>query len=177
MERYDAGEGFRQGDEPEEETLEQGMGSAHRDEAGPGDREASADETATAGAEREPAPDLAADLRQLGENLRDALSAAWESREREQLQAEIEEGLRGLRQSLGQTFDEAAEELRSRERVRQRVADMRAKAAGVREELRPGHVGDRVRLQLHDVLTRMNEQLERSQRRWTPRSGGPDVEA
>lgn len=121
------------------------------------------------GAER---PDLAADLRTLGVNLREALRAAWGSQERERLQAEIETGLRDLGQTLRETFDQATQEVRSRERVRERVAEVKQKAAGAREELRSGKVGDRARAEIHDVLNRLNEQLRRSQGRWTPPGSG-----
>jgi len=120
-----------------------------------------------------PGPDLAADLRTLGENLRDALRAAWESRERERLQAEIEGGLKALGHALGQTFDEAARDLRSRERARERVAEVRRKMAGARAEWRSGHAGDRVRGESHEMLHHLNESLQRSKARWTPPSGRP----
>ena len=114
-------------------------------------------------------PDLAADLRALGENLRDALRAAWGSQERERFQAEVERGLRELRQAVTETFEETARDVKSGERRRERMAEARARAAGVREELRSGQMGGRVRREIHELLDQLNEQLRRSRQRWTPR--------
>jgi hypothetical protein len=125
------------------------------------------------GPEDQTRPDLVADLRELGENLRETLRSAWASRERAQLQAEIEQGLKALGETVSRTVDEAAHELGDRQRVRERVAEVRTKVAGVREEFRPGHVADRTRTELHEVLTRVNAQLRRAQARWTPAAEGP----
>ncbi len=113
-------------------------------------------------------PDLAADLRALGENLKDALRAAWTSAERERLQAEIEGGLASLRQTLGRTFDEA----RDRASRREKMEEVRTRVSGLREELRSGQARDKVRTEIHDLLTRLNDEVRRSKDRWTPRSGG-----
>jgi predicted nuclease with TOPRIM domain len=117
-------------------------------------------------------PDLAADLRVLGENLREALRAAWGSAERDRLQSDIERGLASLRETLGRTFEEGKQELGSRERMKRRMDEMRSRMAGVREDLRSTAVGDRVRGEIHELLTRLNDELRHSRERWTPRSGG-----
>jgi hypothetical protein len=116
-------------------------------------------------------PDLAADLRALGENLKDALRAAWTSEERERLQSEIERGLGSLRQTLHQTFEEGARDLASRERMRTRVDQARARVAGLRDELQ-GETRDRVRSEIHDLLSRLNGEVSRSKERWTRGSKG-----
>lgn len=143
------------------------MEEAMQEESREGDRAADVGEGAG------PKPDIAGDLRELGENLREALRAAWTSRERLQLQSEIEQGLSALGSTLAQTFDAARRDLRSSARVRERVAEARQKVSGVREELRPGQVGDRARAEIHEVLERVNDQLRRSRERWTPSSGSP----
>ncbi|MBA2564955.1 MAG: hypothetical protein H0V09_05980 [Gemmatimonadetes bacterium] len=119
-----------------------------------------------------PAPDLTADLRTLGENLRDTLRAAWESREREHLQSEIEQGLRALGSALGQTFESTAHEFRA-EPLREKVVGLREKVTGVKQELRTTPVADRVRAEIHEVLGRLNEQLRQSRTRWTPPDAQP----
>ena len=115
-------------------------------------------------------PDLAADFRALGENLKDALRAAWTSAERERLQSEIERGLASLGQTLGKTFDEGARELASREKLRERMGEVRTRVSGLREELKSGQARDKVRTEVHDLLTRLNGEVRRSKERWTPGS-------
>jgi hypothetical protein len=119
-------------------------------------------------------PDLAADLRVLGENLKEALRAAWQSAERERLQAEIERGLASLGRSVSETFEEGTRDLKNREKVRERVQQARERVAQARDHLRTGAAGDRVRVEIHDLLTRLNDELARSKERWTPGSGPRD---
>jgi hypothetical protein len=118
-------------------------------------------------------PDLTADFRALGENLKDAVRTAWASEERERLQSEIERGLASLSQTLQTTFQEGARDLASRERMRARLNDARTRVAGLRDELK-GETRDRVRSEIHDLLVRLNDEVSRSKERWTRGAkGGP----
>ena len=136
-----------------------GNGGAAGDDAGTsGSAEAAGSERDSGGR-----PDLAADLRALGENLRDALRAAWTSQERERIQSEIELGVRQLGQAISQTFEEGTREFRSG-RVKERMA-------GVKEDLRSRPLGDRAVAELHEMLTKVNQQVRQARDRWTPRGG------
>ena len=52
------------------------------------------------------------------------------------------------------------------ERMRARLNDARTRVAGFRDELK-GETRDRVRSEIHDLLTRLNDEVSRSKERWT----------
>jgi hypothetical protein len=97
---------------------------------------------------------LQAELDALGENLQRVIRNVWESDERKQLQADVEQGLEGtlrhLRQELKEFQDsETAERLK---------ADL----GSVERELRSGETAGRVRQEILEVLRRLNAELGRA---------------
>lgn len=96
---------------------------------------------------------------QLGENLKAAVQAAWESEERQRLQRDMAAGLADLERAVS----EAAVELTrgpTGERLREDVEGLQAR-------VRRGEIQDRVRDDLLAALHQVNAELEKAIRRWS----------
>ncbi len=104
-------------------------------------------------ASNRPEDDLPAEFRKLGQNLKDAVAAAWHSEEAQKLQREIRSGLAALEQGLRG----AAADL-SHGPTGQRL---KSEAADLGERVRSGQVEERVRADLLSALQTLNTQLER----------------
>jgi len=110
--------------------------------------------------EKQPESNLAAEFRQLGENLTRALRATWDSPERRRIQDEISRGL----STLGDTIKNGAQEFGSTntgQRLKSDVADLRG-------DLRTGE--DRLRQELLKALRTINTDLGQTVDRWAARS-------
>jgi hypothetical protein len=97
---------------------------------------------------------LQAELNALGENLQRVIRNVWESDERKQLQADVEQGLEGTLRHLRQELKEFQES---------ETADrLKADLGSVERELRSGEAAGRVRQEILDVLHRLNAELGRA---------------
>ena len=97
--------------------------------------------------------DLSAAFRALGDHLKEVLRAAWESPERQQLQTEIEQGLKELGASLRQASDEV-----SQSGVGQRV---KAEVEDIRARVETGEVESIIRKDLGKALQTVNAELQK----------------
>ena len=94
------------------------------------------------------------EFRNLGNNLKQVINAAWESEERKKFQAEIEEGMR----ELGYALDDLAEGIREGEvgqNIRREVDD-------ISERVRSGEVESKAREEVLKALKILNTELEKA---------------
>ena len=99
-------------------------------------------------------------LNDLGNNLRDALRAAWTSEERRKLQQDIETGMA----SLGASLSQAAKEFSSTntgQMIKEDVKDLQ-------ERWRSGEVGSKVHSEVVEALRKVNEELQKTARKNPP---------
>jgi vacuolar-type H+-ATPase subunit E/Vma4 len=99
---------------------------------------------------------LQAELDALGENLQRVIRKVWESEERRQLQADVEQGLEGTLQHLRQELKDFQES--------ETAERLKADLGSVERELRSGETAGRVRQEILDVLRRLNAELGRATR-------------
>jgi hypothetical protein len=113
------------------------------------------------GAPQTPDPgDLINELRTLGNNLKDAMQAAWESPERKRVQQEIEVGL----SELGATLSQVASDLHdspARQRFHEDLEDLK-------QRVRSGEVETKIQSELLAALRAANAELEKAIRRNPP---------
>jgi hypothetical protein len=103
-----------------------------------------------------PEGELSAELRELGENLKSAARAAWESEESKRLQQELKSGLAALEDRLRETGSEI-----NTGEAQQRV---RAEAHAFGERVRSGEVEARLRTDLLAALRTVNAELKKATR-------------
>lgn len=109
---------------------------------------------------KSPSDNIGDQLNELGKNLRQALQTAWESEERRKLQKEIEDGLANLGASLSQ----AAKDFSSSpagQSLKEDVEDLK-------ERWQSGEVGPKVRSEVAEALRKVNEELQKANRKNTP---------
>jgi hypothetical protein len=100
-----------------------------------------------------PTGDIAAEFRQLGQNLADLLRGAWESEDRKKIQQEIETGLNDLGASLkkaGQDFTQSP----TGQTLKSDVEDLR-------QRIKSGEVEAKVRSEIINALRTVNEELKK----------------
>ena len=120
--------------------------------------------------ETPPTGELSDELRALGENLRSAFQAAWDSDDRRRLQREMEAGIGALAESLSQAARDFAESETGKQ--------MKQEAREFGERVRSGEVESRVRQDLTAILRKMNEELGRATSSWSSRPPpGPEGQA
>ena len=100
-----------------------------------------------------PENDLTAEFQRLGENLRSALRAAWESEERLQLQHEIERGLHQAATSLREAADDVRESPAGH-RLRTDLEDLEAR-------IRSGELRAKTREEILKAVRMLNTELEK----------------
>jgi len=111
--------------------------------------------------ENKPSGDTISDqLNELGKNLLDALTTAWQSQERRQLQKEIEDGIA----NLGATLSQAAKEFTSSPTGQTLKDDVK----DLQERWRSGEVGSKMHAEVLDALHRVNEELQKTTRNNPP---------
>ncbi len=103
--------------------------------------------------------DLSGEFRALAQNLKTALSTAWESEERKQLQSDIQSGLN----ELGQALDEAATEFRASETGQKLETDLN----DLGEKVRSGEVEDNLRQGLLSALQAINVHIQKATDSWS----------
>jgi len=98
------------------------------------------------------------EFRNLGNNLRQVINAAWESEERKKFQSEIEEGMR----ELGYALDNLAQDIREGEagqNIRREVDDFS-------ERVRSGEVESKAREEVLKALKILNTELEKASKKF-----------
>ena len=104
------------------------------------------------------------ELQELGRQLTATARAAWQSEQRQEIQQEMTEGLRKLREELGETVDT----LRQNPRAQTMTQSMKEQVGKAAETTRVTEVVDDVRVglvsglrELNDLLGRLSNRLER----------------
>jgi len=97
---------------------------------------------------------IADELRQLGQNLKEALRSAWESQERQKLQQEIQDGL----SELGDTLSQAAQDFSSSRTGQALKEDL----TDFQERWRTGDVENKVRNEIMGALKTVNQELKKA---------------
>ena len=101
---------------------------------------------------------MASEFQRLGKNIKEAISSAWESEERKQLQREIKEGLSEVGQSLNALFDELGESSAA-QHIKSNVEDFS-------DSVRSGEVRSKVRQDVVSALRKVNDEIEKISQRW-----------
>ena len=109
---------------------------------------------------RPSASDVAAEFAEVGRKLRDALTMAWNSQERHQLEGEIRDGL----SRLAKEVDAGIDNLKKSE-VGQKV---QTSAKQVSEDVQAGKVADEARKGLVTALKSLSEALDKMASSFTP---------
>ncbi|HLC05182.1 MAG TPA: hypothetical protein VJK02_19280 [Anaerolineales bacterium] len=118
--------------------------------------------------QRNSQPDLGDELRNLGANLKQVLEEAWHSEERERLQQEIESGL----QDVAETLRGAAADFERSPAGRRLKSEMQ----DIGEKMRSGALQGEVRLELVDILRKLNDELQAAASRLSDRRSSGDKE-
>ena len=112
--------------------------------------------------------EIANELRQLGENLRQALQNAWDSQERKKFQQEIEGGLA----ELGSTLSQAAKDFADGPTGQTLKADI----DDFGQRLRTGEIENKVRSEVLGALRTANQELKKATQSKQPSAGTPPQE-
>lgn len=113
--------------------------------------------------------DLHREFEQLGQNLKAAFKAAWESQESRKLQAELQSGLAALEVGLRQ----AAQEVTTGETGQR----FRAEVDDFSQRVKSGEVESRLRTDLLSALRTVNSELQKMARPRESQSGGESGQA
>jgi hypothetical protein len=118
--------------------------------------------------------DLLRQFQELGQRLATTARAAWQSEQRQDLQQEIKDGLRSVREQL----NEAVEGARSSARTQEMADTVKERVSRASETVRSGDLLGEVRGGLAMGLRELNEQLRRFTERLEGRDGdAPDTTA
>ncbi|HEY8597322.1 MAG TPA: hypothetical protein VIL85_02760 [Thermomicrobiales bacterium] len=113
--------------------------------------------------------DLTAQFQELGQRLVSTARSAWQSEQRQELQQEITDGLRTVRDQLTEAVDNARASARN-QNVGETVKEQVGKAS---ETLRSNDLLDELRNGLATGLRELNEQLQRISERLERRGDAP----
>jgi len=117
--------------------------------------------------------DLTAQFQELGQRLVSTARSAWQSEQRQELQQEITDGLRTVRDQLNEAVDTARTSARN-QNVGETVKEQVGKAS---ETLRSNDLLDELRTGLATGLRELNEQLQRISERLERRGDTPTATA
>ena len=123
---------------------------------------------AAPGADNTDREDLLRQFQELGQRLATTARAAWQSEQRQDLQQEIKDGMRSVRDQL----NEAVEGARSSARTQEVADKVKEQVSRASESVRSGDVLGEVRSGLAVGLRELNEQLRRFTERLEGRDGG-----
>jgi hypothetical protein len=112
--------------------------------------------------------DLLRQFQELGQRLATTARAAWQSEQRQDLQQEIKDGLRSVRDQL----NDAVEGARSSARTQEMAGNVKEQVNRASESVRSGDFLGEVRDGLATGLRELNEQLRRFTERLEQRDGG-----
>lgn len=104
--------------------------------------------------------DLADELNELGNSIKNFLHAFWESQERKRMQQEIESGL----SSLGQSLSQAASEFQQSPTGQQVKQEFEA----ISNRIRSGEMESTIRRDFLNALRAANAELENALRKMSP---------
>jgi sulfite reductase alpha subunit-like flavoprotein len=114
--------------------------------------------------------ELVGELRQLTQNLKAAMQAAWASPGRRQIQADLQEGLEDMRQ----TFNQLASDFSQSEAGQKLKSDLE----DLGDRVKSGELETQARFDLVRLLKRVNQELEAaSERLSNPKDETGDGEA
>ncbi len=105
-------------------------------------------------------PDVAEELRQVGQQLADAFRSMWNSEERQKLEAEMREGM----QNLASEVDKVMREIREGTAGQK----LREEASELRTQVESGEFGRKARTVALDGLRWLSEELGRLADQFTP---------
>jgi hypothetical protein len=108
----------------------------------------------------EQTPDVAAELAAMGRKLRETITTAWNSQERQQIQQEIQEGL----QRLSAELEGAVETVRASEPGQK----VEAGAKQIRDDIQSGKMSDDVRRGIINGLRAVSQALDKLAENFTP---------
>jgi len=112
--------------------------------------------------------DLLRQFQELGQRLATTARAAWQSEQRQDLQQEIKDGMRSVRDQL----NDAVEGARSSARTQEMTDNVKEQVNRASESMRSGDFLGEVREGLAMGLRELNEQLRRFTERLESRDGG-----
>lgn len=115
-----------------------------------------------------PQPDIAAELKNLGQQFAQTLQTAWQSEERQRVEAEFREGMR----SFAEEVDKAIQEVKTTPAA-QRVRD---EAEQVKERVESGDLGRRARGGFAQGLRWLGDELSKLADQFTPIEKSPEEE-
>lgn len=104
--------------------------------------------------------DIKNEFRNLGNNLKRAINAAWESEERKRLQQEIQDGL----SELGSQLNDLGVQVQESDVTRKVKRDVEE----LSERVRSGEAQENVRADVVSALQRVNSELEDVIDKWAP---------
>jgi hypothetical protein len=102
--------------------------------------------------------DLAAEFRRLGENLKEALRAGWDSEERRRLESDIESGLNSAASAIRGAAKEFSDSPAG-QKLREEIHELGERA-------RSGELESKVRRDVHSALQAINRELEQAASAW-----------
>jgi hypothetical protein len=111
--------------------------------------------------------DLVGEFRQLTENLKAAMQAAWESPGRHELQADLQAGLEDMRQ----TFNQLASDFSHSEAGQKLKSDL----DDLGNRVKSGELETQVRADLVRLLQRVNKELEAASEKMSKPPSGQDA--
>ncbi len=107
-----------------------------------------------------PQPDLTAQFRELGENLKNIFQSAWQSEEARKLRQEISEGM----SELGKAANQAVDDFNASEAGQK----LKAEAQDFRARVESGEVESKAREELGRVMAFINAELNKFTRTGSP---------
>ena len=113
--------------------------------------------------------ELVAEFKQMTQNLRSAMQAAWDSPERQQLQADLQEGLEDMRA----TFNQMASDFAKSETGQQLKSDLQ----DLGDRVKSGELETQVRSEMVSLLQRVNKELQAASERMASQDSGAGDEA
>jgi len=116
-----------------------------------------------------PQPDLAAQFRELGDQLKNMIQSAWDSEESQKFRTELKEGL----SELGKVANETVDEFKTSETGQRLKAD--AEEFKVRVE--SGEVEAKAREEVSKVLDFINTELGKINQQWVKPNKDEQTEA
>ena len=109
--------------------------------------------------EKQPEGNLREEFRNLGQNIKNVLSGAWESQERRKLQKDVQDGLN----ELGKAVNELIDDVQSSEAGKKVVKGVDEFG----EKLRRGEVEEKAREGILSALHKINAELEKAISKFT----------
>jgi hypothetical protein len=112
-------------------------------------------------------PDLSAQFRELGQNLKNLMQSAWESDEARNFKEEIKEGFI----ELGSATEQAVTEFNMSEAGR----SLKSEAEAFRTRLESGELETKTRQEISKALNIINTELQKVIENFTPSANDPEV--